>query len=99
MFKTVQIVDGEDIGPEQRVPYMTPEDLIKNRRDCARKAGQVKLTEEEVGEIRYLHKHKVFRPVDIAAQYGISRHHVSELARNKRMWADVETPKSLAWMA
>ena len=99
MFKTVQIVDGDDIGPERRVPYMTPEDLIKNRRDCARKAGQVKLTEEEVGEIRYLHKHKVFRPVDIAAQYGISRHHVSELARNKRMWADVETPKSLAWMA
>jgi len=98
MFKTLQIVDGE-IGPEVRVPYMTPQEQIDYRREQARKSGQVKLTAEEVGEIRYLHKHKVFRPVDIAAQYGISRHHVSELATGKRMWQDVEIPKSLAWMA
>ena len=98
-FRTMQIVDGEEIGPEQRVPYMTAQERIENRRECARRSGQVKLTAEEVGEIRYLHKHKVFRAVDIAAQYGISRHHVSELAKDRRMWKDVETPESLAWMA
>ncbi len=94
----MQIVDGDDVGPEQRVPYLTEQERIENRRECARKSGKVKLTAEEVGEIRYLHKHKVFPAVDIAAQYGISRHHVSELATGKRMWKDVETPKSLAWM-
>ena len=97
-FRTLQVVDGDDIGPEQRVPYLTPQERIDNRRECARRSGQVKLTAEEVGEIRYLHKHGVFRPTDIAAQYGISRHHVSELVHSKRMWQDVETPKSLAWM-
>ena len=98
-FRTTQIVDGDEIGPEQRVPYLTAQEKLENRRESARRSGQVKLTAEEVGEIRYLHQHKVFRPVDIAAQYGISRHHVSELATGKRMWKDVETPKSLAWMA
>jgi hypothetical protein len=98
-FRTMQIVDGDDVGPEERVPYLTAQERIENRRECSRKSGKVKLTAEEVGEIRYLHKHKVFRPVDIAAQYGISRHHVSELATGKRMWQDVEIPKSLAWMA
>ena len=97
MFKTLQVVSDE-IGPELRVPYMTPQEKIELRRERARVSGQVKLTAEEVGEIRYLHKHKVFRPVDIAAQYGISRHHVSELATGKRQWLDVEIPKSLAWM-
>ncbi len=98
-FRTMQIVDDNDVSPEQRVPYLTAQEKLENRRECARRSGSVKLTAEEVGEIRYLHKHKVFRPVDIAAQYGISRHHVSELATGKRMWKDVETPKSLAWMA
>ena len=97
-FRTMQIV-GVEVGPEVRVPYLTPQEKIEHRRERSRKSGQVKLTAEEVGEIRYLHKHKVFRPVDIAAQYGISRHHVSELATGKRMWQDVEIPKSLAWMA
>ncbi len=98
-FRTMQIVDGDDVSPEQRVPYLTPQEKLEKRRECARRSGSVKLTAEEVGEIRYLHKHKVFRPVDIAAQYGISRHHVSELATGKRMWRDVEIPKSLAWLA
>ena len=98
-FRTVQIVDGDDVGAEERVPYLTQQEKVENRRECARKSGQVKLTAEEVGEIRYLHKHKVFRPVDIAAQYGISRHHVSELATGKRMWKEVEIPESLPWMA
>jgi hypothetical protein len=90
---------GVEIGPEVRVPYLTPQEKIEHRRERSRASGQVKLTAEEVGEIRYLHKHKIFRPVDIAAQYGISRHHVSELATGKRMWQEVETPTSLAWMA
>ena len=98
-FRTMQIVDGDDVGPEERVPYLTAQEKIEHRRERSRASGQVKLTAEEVGEIRYLHKHKVFRPVDIAAQYGISRHHVSELATGKRMWREVEIPKSLAWMA
>lgn len=98
-FVTVQIVDGDEIGPEKRIPYMTEQEKIEHRRERSRASGQVKLTAEEVGEIRYLHKHAVFRSVDIAAQYGISRHHVSELARGKRMWQEVEIPESLAWMA
>lgn len=97
-FRTMQVVDGDQVGPEERVPYMTPQEKTDNRRECARRSGKVKLTAEEVGEIRYLHKHKVFRAVDIAAQYGISRHHVSELAKDRRMWKEVETPESLAWM-
>jgi len=96
-FRTLQIVDVE-VGPEVRVPYMTQQEKIEHRRERSRASGQVKLTAEEVGEIRYLHKHAVFRPVDIAAQYGISRHHVSELAHNKRLWKEVEIPKTLVWM-
>lgn len=96
-FKTVQIIDVE-VGPEQRVPYMTEQEILEHRRERSRASGQVKLTAEEVGEIRYLHKHSIFRPIDIAAQYGISRHHVSELAHSKRMWRDVEIPKTLVWM-
>ena len=96
---TVQIVDGDEVGPEKRIPYMTQQEKIEHRRERSRASGQVKLTAEEVGEIRYLHKHAVFRPVDIAAQYGISRHHVSELAHNRRLWQEVEIPESLAWMA
>ena len=92
------MVDVE-VGPEVRVPYMTEQEKLEHRRERSRKSGQVKLTAEEVGEIRYLHKHKVFAAIDIAAQYGISRHHVSELATGKRMWQEVEIPKSLAWMA
>ena len=98
-FRTAQIVDGDEVGPEERTPYMTDQEKVEHRRERSRISGQVKLTAEEVGEIRYLHKHAIFRPVDIAAQYGISRHHVSELARGNRMWKDVETPKSLPWMA
>tara|TARA_R110002050_G_scaffold148152_1_gene274385 strand:+ start:223 stop:648 length:426 start_codon:yes stop_codon:yes gene_type:complete len=96
-FRTLQIVDVE-VGPEVRVPYMTQQEKVEHRRERSRASGQVKLTAEEVGEIRYLHKHAVFRPVDIAAQYGISRHHVSELAHNKRLWKEVEIPKTLVWM-
>jgi len=96
-FRTIQIVDVE-VGPEVRVPYMTQQEKIEHRRERSRASGQVKLTAEEVGEIRYLHKHAVFRPVDIAAQYGISRHHVSELAHNRRLWKEVEIPKTLVWM-
>ena len=97
-FRTIQIVNGDDVGPEERVPYLTPQEKIEHRRERSRISGQVKLTAEEVGEIRYLHKHSIFRPIDIAAQYGISRHHVSELAHSKRMWRDVEIPKTLVWM-
>jgi len=96
-FRTLQIVDVE-VGPEVRVPYMTQQEKVEHRRERSRASGQVKLTAEEVGEIRYLHKHAVFRPVDIAAQYGISRHHVSELAHNRRLWKEVEIPKTLVWM-
>ena len=98
---TVQITDGDDVGPEKRVPYLDGSKRgSRTAGNVQERSGQVKLTAEEVGEIRYLHKHKeYFVLLILLLSTGSVRHYVSELATGRRMWQDVEIPKSLPWMA
>ena len=100
-IKTIQRFDDPEAG-EKIVPTMTPEEQGKFLAQCrARQKGrrkamkQIKLTERDVAEIKYLVHNNIQTQAYTAMQYGVEKTAIHRIATGV-CFADVPTPKSLA---
>jgi hypothetical protein len=103
-LKTIQRLDDLEAG-EKIVPTMTMEEQGKFLAECRAKAArqkgrrkamkQVKLTERDVAEIKYLVLNGIQTQAYTAMQYGVEKTAIHRIATGA-CFADVPTPKSLA---
>ena len=103
-LKTIQFFDDLEAG-EKIVPIMTPDEqekcLAAARAKAARQKGrrkamkQIKLTERDVAEIKYLIHNGIQTQAYTAMQYGVEKTSIHRIATGA-CFADVPTPKSLA---
>ena len=103
-LKTIQRFDDLEAG-EKIVPTMTAEEQGKFLAECRNKAArqkgrrkamkQVKLTEQDVAEIKYLVLNGIQTQAYTAMQYGVEKTAIHRIATGA-CFADVPTPKSLA---
>lgn len=103
-LKTVQQLDDPEAG-ETIVPTMTADEQGKFLAECrakvARQKGrrkamkQIKLTERDVAEIKYLVLNGIQTQAYTAMQYGVEKTAIHRIATGA-CFADVPTPKSLA---
>ena len=100
--KTVQQMDNL-AGGERIVPIMTPQEHSKFIAELrAKQAGTrlvmhriCKLTNREVGEIKYLLKNKVQTQAYTAMQYGVRKEDIHGIVIG--VWfAEIPTPRSIA---
>lgn len=99
--KTIQHLDDPEAG-ETIVPVMTPEEQGRHLAQCrARQKGrrkamkQIKLTERDVAEIKFLVLNNIQTQAYTAMQYGVEKTAIHRIATGA-CFADVKTPKSLA---
>ena len=100
--KTIQYLDDIESG-EHVVPNPTPEESNKNRSVAMSKhqkgrreaIKQIKLTERDVAEIKYLIHNGIQTQVYTAMQYGVEKTAIHRIATGA-CFADIPTPKSLA---
>jgi len=100
-IKTIQRLDDLEAG-EKVVPVMTPEEQGKHLAQCrARQKGrrtamkQMKLTERDAAEIKYLVHNNIQTQAYTAMQYGVEKTAIHRIATGA-CFADVKTPRSLA---
>ena len=103
-IKTIQYFDDLEAG-EKIVPTMTVEEQNKFLAECRAKAArqkgrrkamkQIKLTERDVAEIKYLVHNNIQTQAYTAMQYGVEKTSIHRIATGA-CFADVPTPKSLA---
>ena len=103
-LKTIQFFDDLEAG-EKIVPIMTPDEQEKSlaaaRAKAARQKGrrkamkQIKLTERDVAEIKYLVHNGIQTQAYTAMQYGVEKTSIHRIATGA-CFADIPTPKSLA---
>tara|TARA_R110001592_G_scaffold71021_8_gene217348 strand:- start:10350 stop:10790 length:441 start_codon:yes stop_codon:yes gene_type:complete len=85
-YKTEQLINSPD--KERLVPLLSEEERTKVRRG---NTGTIKLTIEEVAEIKYLLKHSTYTERDLAIQYSVERGCIKSI-RYEQSWKDVPTP-------
>ena len=100
-IKTIQRLDDPEAG-EKVVPVMTPEEQGIHLAQCrARQKGrrtamkQMKLTERDAAEIKYLVHNNIQTQAYTAMQYGVEKTAIHRIATGA-CFADVKTPRSLA---
>lgn len=103
-LKTIQRFDDLEAG-EKIVPTMTAGEQAKFLAECRAKAArqkgrrramnQVKLTERDVAEIKFLVLNNIQTQAYTAMQYGVEKTAIHRIATGA-CFADVPTPKSLA---
>ena len=100
--KTIQYLDKVESG-EHVVPNPTPEESNKNRSRALSKhqkgrrlaMNQIKLTERDVAEIKFLIHNDVQTQAYTAMQYGVEKTAIHRIVTGA-CFADIPTPKSLA---
>jgi hypothetical protein len=85
---------GEENAVEAQWTPMSVEEKLK----AARSKKTVKLNKRAVQEIKYLHSTGSYSYRDLSLAYEVHMSTIARVARGE-YWTDVETPKSLAWMA
>tara|TARA_R100000951_G_scaffold35176_1_gene29777 strand:- start:584 stop:1030 length:447 start_codon:yes stop_codon:yes gene_type:complete len=103
-LKTVQQLDNPKAG-EKIVPTMTADEQGKFLAECRAKAArqkgrrkamkQIKLSERDVAEIKYLIHNNIQTQAYTAMQYGVEKTSIHRIATGA-CFADIPTPKSLA---
>ena len=103
-LKTIQRFDDPEAG-EKIVPTMTVDEQGKFLAECRAKAArqkgrrkamkQIKLTERDVAEIKYLVHNDIQTQAYTAMQYGVEKTAIHRIATGA-CFADIPTPKSLA---